>query len=257
MPFEKYSMGSELFSSLDKEQDIVDRDWRPFVEECDRLEGIQVFTSLDDAWGGFASSYIEALRDEYPKTCIWTWGLQSPMLSTPRDKRQLRIANVAQSIGNLCSHASTVVPLSIPEDRKLPQNIHLDWNSTWHTSALLATAIETATLPSRLLAQRGVSPVGLSDLAECLNAAGNQYLASLKFVAGINKQNVEAENEATVDLFNIAKQKTDKPSHGSPFGKLQTARGVNDEDEEEDDDGNAQNKSSIGRQLVGDPVLRR
>ena len=81
-------MGTELFETLDKEHDIVDRDWRPFVEECDRMQGIQVFSTIDDAWGGFASSYIETLRDEYPKSCIWVWGLQSPLLDTPRQDRK-------------------------------------------------------------------------------------------------------------------------------------------------------------------------
>src|SRR5271169_267993 len=36
MPFEKWSVGEELFSSLDKEHDILDRDLRPFVEEADQ-----------------------------------------------------------------------------------------------------------------------------------------------------------------------------------------------------------------------------
>lgn len=50
-PFERFAMGTELFDSLDKEHDIIDRDWRPFVEECDLMQGIQVYTTLNDAWG--------------------------------------------------------------------------------------------------------------------------------------------------------------------------------------------------------------
>src|SRR5687767_4269044 len=70
-PFDRFAAGAELFSTLDKDDDIVDRDFRPFVEECDRMQGIQVFTGLDDAWGGFAGEYVEALRDEYGKSCVW------------------------------------------------------------------------------------------------------------------------------------------------------------------------------------------
>lgn len=76
VPFEKWETGEELFASLDKEHDIVDRDLRPFVEEADQMQGIQVMATLDDAWGGFASRYVERLRDEYGKTPIWVWGLQ-------------------------------------------------------------------------------------------------------------------------------------------------------------------------------------
>lgn len=76
MPFEIWSAGQELFDDLDKEFDLFDRDVRPFAEECDQLEGIQIFTSTDDAWGGFSSSYADVLRDEFGKSSIWLWGLE-------------------------------------------------------------------------------------------------------------------------------------------------------------------------------------
>lgn len=84
MPFEKWSMGEELFSSLDKDHDIVDRDLRPFVEEADHMQGVQIMAGIDDAWGGFAAKYLERLRDEYGKTPIWVWGLQEPTTDIPR-----------------------------------------------------------------------------------------------------------------------------------------------------------------------------
>jgi hypothetical protein len=84
MPFEKWNMGEELFSSLDKDHDIVDRDLRPFIEEADQMQGVQIMTGIDDAWGGFAAKYIERMRDEYGKTPIWVWGLQEPTLGLSR-----------------------------------------------------------------------------------------------------------------------------------------------------------------------------
>jgi hypothetical protein len=41
-------------------------------------------TTFDDAWGGFASDYLERLRDEYGKTVIWVWGLEDSTKSIPR-----------------------------------------------------------------------------------------------------------------------------------------------------------------------------
>jgi hypothetical protein len=58
------------------EHDLIDRDFRLFAEECDQMQGIQIMTSTDDAWGGFASEYVAALRDEYSKASIVTWGLE-------------------------------------------------------------------------------------------------------------------------------------------------------------------------------------
>jgi hypothetical protein len=75
-PFESWVAGRDLFESLDKDEDLLDRDLRPFIEECDNLQAIQLFTTMDDAWGGFSSTYIERIRDEYGKSAIWTWGMR-------------------------------------------------------------------------------------------------------------------------------------------------------------------------------------
>lgn len=89
VPFEKWATGEDLFSNLDKEHDLVDRDLRPFIEEADQMQGIQLMTTFDDAWGGFASDYMERLRDEYGKTDIWVWGLQDPLQGIPRVCQQM------------------------------------------------------------------------------------------------------------------------------------------------------------------------
>ena len=78
-PFDKWAIGEDLFQTLDREHDIVDRDLRPFIEEADQMQGLQMFASLHDAWSGFSSRYMEALRDNYPKSCIWVWGLQQQL----------------------------------------------------------------------------------------------------------------------------------------------------------------------------------
>jgi hypothetical protein len=90
MPFEKWQVGMELFEKLEKNDDLVDRDLRPFIEECDGIQGLQIMTGVDDAWGGWASGWLERLRDEYGKLSIWTWGLgdQGGNLSIPRVRVQ-------------------------------------------------------------------------------------------------------------------------------------------------------------------------
>jgi Tubulin domain len=77
MPFESWAAGQELFQNLDKEVDLLDRDLRPFAEECDQLQGLQIFSGTDNAWGGFSASYLDNLRDEFGKTSIWVWGLEA------------------------------------------------------------------------------------------------------------------------------------------------------------------------------------
>lgn len=252
MPFERFGMGSELFSVLDREHELVDRDWRPFAEEADQMQGIQVFTSVDDAWGGFASSYIESLRDEYPKTCIWVWGLQNPMLDITRSKRQLRLANTAQSIDQLCAQASTLVPLALPET-DLPASISMDTRSQWHTSAVMAAAIETATLPSRLTQESAGQPASLDYLAECLNPAGNQPLASMQ-MALAPATDTPDDSRIDVDFFQIGRgghgRQRDRESR--IFGQVLSCRAFGAVgDEHQDLSGHR------GRQVIGNPVVRK
>lgn len=86
MPFEKWEVGMEFFEKMERDVDLVDRDLRPFAEECDGMQGIQIMTGIDDAWGGWASGWLERLRDDYGKLSIWTWGLgdQGGNMATPR-----------------------------------------------------------------------------------------------------------------------------------------------------------------------------
>jgi hypothetical protein len=76
MPFEDWNVGEDLFGELDKEHDLLDRDLRPFAEECDQLRALQLFTSSDDAWGGFAAKYVDRLRDEFGKKAVWVWAIE-------------------------------------------------------------------------------------------------------------------------------------------------------------------------------------
>lgn len=76
LPFENWESGEELFASMDRDVDFLDRDIRVWAEECDQMQGIQMFTGGDDAWSAFAAKYVENLRDEFGKMGIWTWGFE-------------------------------------------------------------------------------------------------------------------------------------------------------------------------------------
>lgn len=89
----------------------------------------------------------------------------------------LRMANAAQSMYEISTHASMYIPMSIPS--RLPSYVRLDRNSLWHTSALLSTAWETLTLPSRLHASHGKRGF-LDNLAAAVNVNGNQSIAHVR-----------------------------------------------------------------------------
>jgi hypothetical protein len=247
-PFERFEMGTELFTSLDKEHDIVDRDWRPFVEECDLMQGAQVFTTLDDAWGGFAASYLEGLRDEYPKSCIWVWGIQNSLVGVPREKRQLRLSNIAQSLQQAYTQASMVVPLAVPESQ-LPPQLDLDCASPWHVSSLLAAVSESALIPSRL---KGLNGASLADMAESLNISGNQTLAqAMMSVPPDTDYRVDGGDD--LSFFQIGRDESRAmPRRERIFGQITCCRGPGTDQTERDAVNDART-----RQIIGNSVIRK
>ncbi|KAJ5578683.1 uncharacterized protein N7459_007647 [Penicillium hispanicum] len=148
MPFEDWNVGEELFNDLDKEHDLLDRDVRAFAEECDQLRALQIFTGADDAWGGFAARYIDRLRDEYGKKSIWVWAIEDGT-KMQRHRQLKKDTNKAKSLYSISPQSTLYVPIvDIPQ--KLPGYLHVDRQSEWQSSALISSALETVTLPSRL-----------------------------------------------------------------------------------------------------------
>lgn len=74
---------------------------------------------------------------------------------------------------------SLFVPLSFPSTSKLPTYVSVNSQSHWHVSALLSTAIESMTLPSRLKAQNK-SLQRLDQFENALNINGSQNIAKLR-----------------------------------------------------------------------------
>jgi hypothetical protein len=81
---DQWDIGEELFKNEDQEHDLLDRDLRLFAEECDQIQGFQIFAGSDDAWAGFAGHYVERMRDEYGRKSIWVWGAEDDRERTAR-----------------------------------------------------------------------------------------------------------------------------------------------------------------------------
>ncbi|OHF00584.1 misato Segment II myosin-like domain-containing protein [Colletotrichum orchidophilum] len=273
-PFDKWSLGRELFDSLDKEHDIVDRDFRPFVEEADQMQGLQIVTTIDDAWGGFATDYVERLRDEYGKTTIWVWGLQTPVPAARIDQRRLQLANTARTVKDMCEHASMLVPMALPQTR-LCSNINMDMQSPWQTTGLLGTAMETAGIASRLNSRSAGSGLQatLGELVSGLNLRGRQTMSRLQMSVagptletkqsnpvaepGLDGGEVSENTKLDTDLFDILRSKSTPGKRsrngggGKPylFGQTITTRGtlqdLEHDEGNEDDEGRQRPRAAL------------
>ncbi|OGM43673.1 protein dml1 [Aspergillus bombycis] len=148
MPFEDWNVGEDLFGDLDKEHDLLDRDVRPFAEECDQLRAIQLFTSSDDAWGGFSARYVDRLRDEFGKKSVWVWAIEGGS-KVSRQTQLKRDMNKARTIYSISPQSSLYTPIIDPPSHT-PSKVFFDSQSEWHTTALISSAMESVTLPTRL-----------------------------------------------------------------------------------------------------------
>ncbi|KAF3926925.1 hypothetical protein ABW20_dc0106342 [Dactylellina cionopaga] len=200
-PFDSFDLGSQLFESSDKEEDILDRQFRVFAEECDLMQGLQLLTTVDDAWGGFATRYANSLRDEYPKATIWAWALERTVKTT-RDRVLSKTAASVQSLIGMIPSCTTYIPINIPRPSlQIPSYVKgYDPTSSWRTSALIATALETSILPSRLR-DAGSQFKSLTEISMQLNASGNQQISTLHLNSLSEKTITKSKDSDPVDFF--------------------------------------------------------
>ena len=98
----------------------------------------------------------------------------------------MKLSNVARSVAEISPQASLFVPMTLPIAR-LPSYVDVNPRSQWHVSALLATALESVTLPTRLKLQGG-SRETIDELVSALNINSNQNIAKLRM-------SIDQENE--------------------------------------------------------------
>jgi len=196
-PFESWGAGEELFRDVDREADLLDRDVRLFVEECDSMQGFQIFAGVDDAWGGWTEQYVNALRDEFGKKAIWVFGLEDTR-QMQRDKAVARKANAARSLSGISKLVDAYVRLST-RPGVLPQYVKLNADSEWEITAMMAAAVESVTLPIRL---RGGTLRGssMAQFEQTLSADEGRNVWDLGLKIDEDQQETSATGQVNDDL---------------------------------------------------------
>uniref|UniRef100_A0A663M576 Misato mitochondrial distribution and morphology regulator 1 n=1 Tax=Athene cunicularia TaxID=194338 RepID=A0A663M576_ATHCN len=178
---EAFGQGERLLQDPSCLEELEDR-LHFYVEECDYLQGFQVLCDLHDGFSGVGAKVTELLYDEYSGKGILTWGL-TPVLSNMGDhqKNFYRLMNTALGIVHLSSHSSLFCPLSLsgslgirPQPPLTFPYINYDASLPYHSSAILAAALDTLTAPYRLCSSQG----SMMHLAETLNFSGRKVVAA-------------------------------------------------------------------------------
>ncbi|XP_030267342.1 protein misato homolog 1 isoform X1 [Sparus aurata] len=162
-------------------EDLEDR-LHFFVEECDYLQGFQVLCDLADGFAGLGSKVTEMLQDSYGGRGILTWGLApvSHPNSTPM-KDIYHHLNCTLGTVHLASNSSFFCPLTLrggfgrrPSSSTTFPHLTCDPSLWYHSSSVLALALDALTLPYRL---RNNS-VPMWQVADTLAVSGRKVVAA-------------------------------------------------------------------------------
>eukprot|EP00794_Sanderia_malayensis_P000588 gene588-1248_t len=120
-----------------------------FAEECDKLQGFQVLTDLNDGFGGLGVRIVENLRDLYGKNTIAVYGSWPSSMSQATNEHQ-QIINSALSLGHLVQESNLLALMSLQEklfakNKKVRNFQYLNYkgDSNYHTSAILASYLDS------------------------------------------------------------------------------------------------------------------
>ncbi|XP_072564468.1 protein misato homolog 1-like isoform X1 [Paramormyrops kingsleyae] len=153
-----------------------------FVEECDYLQGFQVLCDLADGFSGLGSKVTEMLRDSYGSRGILTWGV-APVGYPDSNliKDVYHMMNYVLGTASLANHSSFFCPLTLRGGlgrRPLPPIVfpHLQYDPTlwYHSSAILALALDSLTVPYRLR----YNSAPMWQVADSLAACGRKVVAA-------------------------------------------------------------------------------
>lgn len=264
--FQQWQAGEELFSTLNADQELLDSDLRFWIEECDSLQGVQLFVDAETAWGGFAKGWMDGLRDELgAKSSVWVWavgdsqsGDEATIGPEIREKRRTtRLRNSTYSMFELSPLSSMYIPISPgPSAKNTPSYLNLERASAWHTAAVQCAALETSTVSARLGRTTNESERGLlRDMEEAVNRGGERKIMGLSLsIEGVggktttnghssNGKQTHGEDEEDalpkldMDLYPSLSTTDKNNGRQQVFGRVEVQRGYNDlglDDEKEE-----------------------
>ncbi|GAB1864451.1 Protein misato [Camponotus japonicus] len=178
--FNIFMYGRDLWTTEQFSDDFSDR-IRLYVEECDLMQGFQVLMDSTDGFAGLGASCVQHLRDEYGKS-ILTFPCLDFNNAEPSASDLIKIVNTALCWQHIGEYSSLYSPLSCGQvgwpfgaDSRKFQNITYSPELKYHSSAILATALDTLTLRYRTKRYPNAS---LSDLCADLNKLGRKATAT-------------------------------------------------------------------------------
>lgn len=197
-PFDLFPYGQSYWKATSNNfsENFTDK-IRAYVEECDSMQGFQVLVDADNGFGGLAASCLQYLTDEYGK-CIITWPVLDSAHRDPSPSNVVKLINTVLLWHQMGEYSSLFSPLCcdidgwfVPGAQRVFTNVTYKSSLKYHTSALLATALDTLTLRYR---HKRYPMSVLSDLCADLNKLGRKAVATslcLPFPISLNQDLID------------------------------------------------------------------
>jgi len=166
---------------------------RALAEESDSFSGFQCFVDDLSAWGSIATEVLQEVRDDYGSgRTVMLWALRSssgsrgttPMEgeSAHTEMRKYRLLE-GLSTAYLSEQCDVYVPMAPPAAHAAFPMLHWRHSDLFHESAVLASALDCATLPYRLsrsgASNEALGALDLWSLSSMLTGQHNTPLCAL------------------------------------------------------------------------------
>ncbi|KAG1885650.1 Misato segment II tubulin-like domain-containing protein, partial [Suillus subluteus] len=226
-----WSVGQDLFRRYNEDTELMEGAFRLLVENCDNFQGLQMMHDIP-TFGGFSHAFLTSFRDEFLKASTLNFSFLSGAdpnhagIDNFLDTK--RIINDALCLQSLHQLSDITFPILNPSrwsplESNLSQVLSYDKNSLYHTSAVISSLVETATLPLRLKDSR-------EDIAMIADHLNWRKCSRLGQLGGIVSLPFPVTEAAFTDLYcNFSTGLSNKDEH-SVFARRNVTRGLQDQD---------------------------
>lgn len=183
--FDTFTNGRSMWRHNELSETLLDKT-RMYLEECNSCQGFQVLFDCVDGFTGLSVKCLEELEDDFGKA-LFAIPLIPPRATVfkscdPQMSTSIRVANTALTFASLIDSSSLFLPLSTMEtswrDLKNPRHFPgLQYlpDNLYHTSAILASYLDTITLKYRL---NNASATNLTGFCTDLTNYGRKLCAA-------------------------------------------------------------------------------
>ncbi|KXN66359.1 tubulin nucleotide-binding domain-like protein [Conidiobolus coronatus NRRL 28638] len=175
-PMSSYFQGKEIMEQFEKETQVLDNNLRFFTEECDYLQGFLTYSNTFDGFSGFSQSYIDLIRDEYPKTSIINLMSMTCPESLNTKQHSYSIVNQGMALSDNHNMYDARIPLFWNKTQDIA---NIDKNPHHLSSSIIALAADSMLLKTKAKSKF----MSLSELSLTVNPSGSSPISQLHFKA--------------------------------------------------------------------------